>query len=231
MTHQKRLSAPRIYPIQRKNNTFVSTSIGPHAKDTSLPLVVVMRDVLQVAETAKEVRKIIHNGDVLVDGRVPPNPRFAIGFMDVISLPKLGESYRFLITENGAELREVQAEEDAERKICRITGKTSLKNGETQIGLHDGKTLVYNEDCACRGSIVLAVPNHTVESYLPFTEGAAAYITNGKHRGEHATIKNIRTVTGSRPNVVVLEDSNGEEFETVEDYVFVIGEDEPVIHV
>ncbi|MDI3502608.1 MAG: small subunit ribosomal protein S4e, partial [Archaeoglobi archaeon] len=52
----------------------------------------------------------------------------------------------------------------------------------------------------------------------------------GTHIGELARIKEIRIVRGPQPNRVLLS-KDGEDFETIEDYVFVVGEDEPLIEV
>jgi small subunit ribosomal protein S4e len=54
-------------------------------------------------------------------------------------------------------------------------------------------------------------------------------VVGGEHSGELAKIKQIRKVRGSGTNMVAL--SNEKEFETVENYVFVIGESAPEIKV
>lgn len=55
-----------------------------------------------------------------------------------------------------------------------------------------------------------------------------AYITGGKHVGEFAKIVEIEK-RKLYPDIITLENKDGEKFKTVRDYVFVVGDDEPVI--
>ncbi|MFV2015396.1 MAG: S4 domain-containing protein, partial [Candidatus Heimdallarchaeota archaeon] len=86
--HQKRVSAPSIWPIHRKGTTFVTKiSPGPHSKDYGMPLIVLLRDVLNIGQTRKEIKHIVSRRQVLVDGRVRTDDRFPVGHMDIVELP------------------------------------------------------------------------------------------------------------------------------------------------
>ena len=68
--HLKRFKSPEHWPIHPKEDTWtVKPSAGPHAIEESLPLLIVVRDILKVADNAREAKIIINNGDILVDGR------------------------------------------------------------------------------------------------------------------------------------------------------------------
>ena len=54
-----------------------------------------------------------------------------------------------------------------------------------------------------------------------------AMITGGKHIGEIGTIEEYEIVKGPQPNLVHFESGKS----TVEKYVFMIGEDKPVIKI
>jgi len=85
----KRLVAPRWWPIERKTRKFIVSPRGPHPKDISIPLLVLIRDVFKLAETNKEARKIIKKGEILVDGRKMKDPKFGVGLLDTIEIPAL----------------------------------------------------------------------------------------------------------------------------------------------
>ena len=54
--HQKRLSVPNSWPIERKTETFpVKADAGPHG-EAGVPLLIVLRDVLGYADSRKEAR-------------------------------------------------------------------------------------------------------------------------------------------------------------------------------
>jgi len=69
--HMKALAAPSVQRIPRKERPWtVKPSPGPHPSDRSLPLLLVVRDLLKLAESNREARKIIAQGEVKVDGNI-----------------------------------------------------------------------------------------------------------------------------------------------------------------
>jgi small subunit ribosomal protein S4e len=64
MTIIKRIASPKWWPIERKTKKFVITSRGPYLRDLSLPLLVLIRDVLKLAETGKEASSVIKKGEI-----------------------------------------------------------------------------------------------------------------------------------------------------------------------
>ena len=80
MKAMKRYPMPKQWKLPRKTNTWVVSSLpGPHAKEECLPLQVVLRDVLGVADTAKEARSIITQGKVLVDKKAKKKGGHPVG--------------------------------------------------------------------------------------------------------------------------------------------------------
>ena len=66
--HQKRLSMPKTWNIQRKTRKWaVKASPGPHSGLKSIPLLLVLRDVMKLANSSREAKKILHDGNILVD--------------------------------------------------------------------------------------------------------------------------------------------------------------------
>ena len=94
MVRLKRLVAPRWWPIERKTKKFILAPRGPHTKDFSLPLLVLIRDVLKLSETGKEAKNIIKKGEVLVDGKKRKDPNFGVGLLDLIEIPSLKKVWR-----------------------------------------------------------------------------------------------------------------------------------------
>ncbi len=93
--HLKRLNAPRSWVLPRKTNVYTTKPrAGPHAIARSIPLSTVLRDYLGLAASGREARTAIGGGDVLVDGRVVKDAKLAVGFMDVVSVPKLKRARR-----------------------------------------------------------------------------------------------------------------------------------------
>nr|WP_290723963.1 30S ribosomal protein S4e [Archaeoglobus sp.] len=227
--HQKRLSAPKTYKIPRKVSKWVvKPSPGPHNKE-AIPLLVLVRDFLELADTGREARRIISSGEILVDGIVRKDYKFPVGLFDVVTIPKLEKSYRILFDEKGRYIpKEV---EDADLKLYKITNKTLVRGGKVQLNLFDGTNILGSNEYKTKDSILLRIPEKEVVDHLKFEEGALVMITGGTHAGEIGRIKSYKIVRSSAPNLVTVE---GEERDitTIEDYVFVVGKkdsDKPVI--
>ncbi len=228
--HQKRLSAPRTWRIPRKSGGrwVVKPSPGPHNK-FAIPLLILVRDYLKLADTAREARRIIAAGEILVDGVPRKDYKFPVGLFDVVKIPKLDVSYRIVFDEKG---RYVPIEiEDDDVKLYKIVNKTMVKGGRIQLNLFDGTNVLADNRYKTKDSILMKIPEKEIIDHLPFEIGALVMVTGGSHAGEIGRVKDYRIVRSSAPNLVTVESEKGE-FTTVVDYVFVVGKkdsDKPVI--
>lgn len=226
--HQKRMSAPRNYPVERKDGAYVVKAQGPHAQEEGVPLVVVLRDAMEYADSMEEAEDVLNARKVRVNGRVRTNPRSTVGFMDVIAFPDIDEYVRVLVDKDGFRLQEITAS-GAETKLARVDDKTTLKGGVTQLNLASGDNIETGDDYDTRSTLVLSLPEMEIEEEIPLEEGNIAYVRGGKHVGEVAEVVDVEVAPGSNPNTVTL--SNGEEFQTVEDNVYMVGADEPEVDI
>ncbi|MFP4000940.1 MAG: 30S ribosomal protein S4e [Thermoplasmata archaeon] len=229
--HNKRYNAPtKKWGIPTKESFWAPTpSPGPHSTGRSIPLIVVLRDILSYTETSKEAESILAERKVELDGKVVTDKNRPVGLMDVISLPSLSEHYRVLFDQKG-EFRLLPIDKSqAEWKLLKIDDKKTLKGGITQYNLHDGTNLrlengkKYNT----KDVLKLQLPNRKILDSYEFSERKMALITGGDHIGELDTIEEYEIVKGPQPNFVRFES----DITTVEDYVFIIGEDKPIIEI
>ncbi len=224
--HQKRLSAPKTYKIPRKIYKWtVKPSPGPHNKN-AVPLLIVVRDYLKLADTAREARRIIAAGEILVDGVPRKDYKFPVGLFDVIKIPKLEKSYRMIFDEKGRYLP-IEIEDD-NLKLYKIVNKTMVRGGRVQLNLFDGTNILGDNSYKTKDSILMEIPEKKIVEHLPFEVGALVMITGGAHAGEIGKIKDYKIIRSSSPNLVTV-DVEGREITTIEDYVFVIGKNKPVI--
>lgn len=216
----KRLMAPRSWPIQRKTYVWtVKSRPGPHSTEKSLPLLMIIRDILHYADTAGEAKRIISSGEVFVDGKIVKDHKRPVGLMDVLSMPKTKEHFRVMLDSRG-KIRLVKIpEENTKWKLARIENKTSLKGGKIQINLHDGRNLLTDEKHSPGDTLKIELPSQKILDIYPLAKGNKALIMGGKHAGEVATITNYEVTKSPKPNIVYFE-----KFLTTKEQVFVIGE-------
>ncbi|KZX11209.1 30S ribosomal protein S4e [Methanobrevibacter curvatus] len=228
--HLKRFKAPKNWSIHPKENKWtVKPSAGPHAIEDSLSLLIVVRDILSLADTAREAKRIINTGKILIDGRISKDYKFPVGFMDIIEIPDTNETYRVLPDAKGRLTLHVIPKENAEFKLCKVSNKTTIEEGKNQLNLHDGRNLLTEEDISVGDVINLKVPEQEITESFSFEEGATVLVTAGKHTGEIGKINEIVVNKSSNPNTIVVENSKKDTFVTLRDYAFVIGKDKAII--
>merc|ERR1719231_1448588 len=71
-------------------------STGPHKLRECLPLIILLRNRLKYALNTKEVKYILMQRLVKVDGKARTDKTYPAGFMDVISIEKTNENFRML---------------------------------------------------------------------------------------------------------------------------------------
>ena len=222
--HQKRLSVPKSWPVERKTDTFTAKAgAGPHGED-GVPLVIVLRDVLGYVDTATEATYAVNSGGVLVNGDSVDDRNRPIGMFDILAFPERDEFYRVFPDEGGRLGLTPIDEADAGSKLGKIIGKTTVSGGRTQLNLHDGANLVVeDEGYSGNDSIVLDNETNEVVAHFVYEEGALVTAVAGQHAGEIGTVEDISVTPGSASNTVTV-DTGDAVFETVEEYVVVIDE-------
>ena len=235
----KRKPAPAFWPIHRKELPWVvKPSPGSHSLKKCLPLTMVLRDILCVAQTRKEAKLILDQGKVLLDGKICKQDDIPVGLMDVISIPDMDKYYRVMPSHKGLVLNPISKEE-SKIKLFRIENKTTVHNG-IQIALHDGSNILVkvvdpkNPQEVTHETfdvIKVAYPEKQVVQTLKTKEGNIAIITGGKNIGKQGKIVEIeKTEAKNRHQALVLiEDSKGTRYQTILDFVFSIGETEQIV--
>ena len=217
--HMKRLAMPRSWPLPRKTSIWVTKAApGAHTLELCMPVVVVIRDILGYAKSTREVRHILHNNLVSIDGRICKDSRRGVGFMDVLTLGE--ENYRCIVDQKGILRYRQISKKEAETKVCRINGKTTIKGGKTQLHLHDGRNILTDDagEYNTGDSLVLALPSQEIKEHIRFSDGIKCYLTGGAHVGEFAEVSEYIVKRSSMPNEVQFA-----EFGTVISNVFAIG--------
>jgi small subunit ribosomal protein S4e len=222
--HQKRLSVPNSWPVERKVGTFtVKAGAGPHGEQ-GVPLLILLRDVLGYVDSKKEARYALGQDSVLVNGEPISDEERPIGMFDIVAFVEREEFYRVFPDEGGRlSLTPIDADA-ADSRLGKVTGKRQVPGGDTQLTLHDGTTLVSKDDTiAVNDSIVVSNDDKDVVAHFPYEEGALVTAVAGTHAGDIGTIDEIQVTSSSSPNNVLVERDEGR-FETIEEYVVVIDE-------
>jgi len=218
-SHMKRLAMPRSWPLPRKTTIWVSRPRPcGHPIERCMALGVILRDILGVAQTIREAKRVLATRQVRVDGEIVTDIRRGVGLMDVLTVADT--NYRCMLDMNG-KLRYVEIPaKQAGEKLCRIDGKTTVRGGKTQLNLHDGRNILVDDanKYNSRDTIRIAVDSQKVKKHHKFENGVLAYLIGGSHIGLTAEVTEYFKKRSSKDNEVAFA-----EFGTIADHVFVIG--------
>jgi small subunit ribosomal protein S4e len=224
--HLKRLNIPKTWDIKKKGIKYIKRpNPGAHTFNQGISLSVFLRDISHTAKTNKEVKNILNNHEVLIDGIRRKEVKFIVGFMDIITIPSTKQNLRITINNKG-KLSFIDIDEkESKLKVCRIKTKTMSKKG-IQLGLSDGRSIILKDkkECKVGDSALIELPSQNIKEIIKLEKGSLIFLVGGKHNGSTATIQNIKDKTMTCKNQDL-------KFETSKKYAYVIGKEKPVIKV
>lgn len=226
-SHLKRLKAEKSWKIKRKKDKFITRpKPGAHSFAEGIPLGVILKELLEYAKTTKEIKHILYNKEVLVDGKIRKDHRYLAGFMDMISVPKKKEHFRILFNNKGHLYLKQVKDNETKFKLCKISGKRILIKKKMQISFHDGRTMLVDKDSFKVGdTLIIELPKQKIKEHLKLEPKAQIYLFSGRHVGGSGTLENIRG------KYITFKNKKGDVFETLKKYVFVIGKNKPVVEI
>ncbi len=224
--HLKRLAMPKSWKIKRGGIKFITRpSPGPHPLRLSLSLKSLLRDILKIGKTTKEVRFILNKRNILVDGIRRTDPKFPVGFMDTIEVKEAKQFFRIILDKKGKLSVINISSKESNLKPCKIINKSKVK-GKTQLNLYDGRNILVEDDKYKIGdTILITIPKQEIKDYIKLEKGCFIYLIGGKHSGSTGTVEDISG------NKIVYKSDNGELIETLKKYVFVLGKAKPAISI
>lgn len=230
--HLKRHQSPAHWPILRKEGVWtIRTKPGPHDRSTSIPTTILLRDELKYAKTAGESKKLLSQGKLFVDGKPRLAKSFPIGLMDVVHIPDSGEHFRVLPASGGKLKLQTISPEEAQFKLFRVVGKTSLKDGKVQVHLHDGSNIVVTKEqdqYKVNDVLKIKIPEKDIQDIIEFKEMQQVIVTGGRSQGARGILIGLGPEPGWK-KTATIRTSDGEDIRTLAQYIFVVGTNEPII--
>jgi len=191
-------------------------------------MTIVIRDMLHHCDTAQEAKQIIGERSILADGRIVTDPKFPVGLMDIVSIPKTKEHFRVLKDRRGRIVLTRINPDEARWKLVRIENKKVVPGGRVQLNLHDGRNILLDHNEHHTGDVLkIELPSQKIIASFPQAAGSLALLTGGTHVGEIATVAGFEEKKNPMPNLVKFKEG----FSTIKPYVFIIGVTTPEIKV
>jgi len=227
----KRQMAPTFWGINRKEKRFVITvRPGSHQKNSSIPTAVLLRDTLKKVKTLREAKSSIYGGKVKVDGVIRKSLHHSIGLMDVIELEGITDVYR-LVPYNGHLLEPIKINAaEKSKKLVKVKSKTTNKGGKTQLGFHDGRTIITDINANVNDTCLLQIPEQKILDVIKFEKNSRVIVTRGINAGRIGLINEIKQGTFTLPKRIslIIDDKT---IEIPANITMVVGKEKPVIQI
>ena len=181
--HLTRSDAIKALPIPRKGTKYVARA-SSHLHD-SVPVVIAVRDMLKLARTANEVKKMIQQKILKINGRSVKDYRESILLFNIFEADKTYElsilpTKKFFFKESGKK----------ESRLCKVVGKSIVRKGLTQINLHDGSNILTKDKINVGDSVYLDF-NGKIKKHITLDKDKEAFVFSGKYAGQQIKITDV----------------------------------------
>ncbi|CAI4225535.1 unnamed protein product [Auanema sp. JU1783] len=222
--HLKRLAAPSHWMLDKLGGVFaVRPRPGPHKLRECLPLSLFLRNRLKYALNYTEVKKILKQRVIRVDGKVRTDHKYPAGFMDVITIERTNETFRLLYDSKGRFITHRITAAEGAFKLCKVKTLEMAVKQIPFITTTDGRTIRYPDPHIKRNdTIVFDVNENKITDWVKFEAGNLAMVTGGRNVGRIGVIGHREKLPGAF-DIIHLKDAAGHSFATRISNVFVIG--------
>jgi len=222
--HLKRIVAPNAWLLDKLSGVWAPRpSPGPHKLRECLPIIIMLRNRLKYALTAREVKMIVMGRHIRVDGKVRTDTKFPCGFQDVVTINRTGEHFRLIYDVKGRfHLHRIPVAE-ASWKLLKVKKKALGARGIPFIVTHDGRTISYPDPkIYVNDTIKYDFMKGKILQVCHFRVGGICMVTSGRNIGRVGVIEKLEKHPGSF-DIVHIRDAKDHQFATRKDNIFIIG--------
>merc|ERR1712093_365781 len=168
--HLKRLNAPSHWMLDKLGGIFApKPSSGPHKSRECLPLMLILRNRLKYALNGQEVKAILMQRLVKIDGKIRTDTTYPVGFQDVVVIERTGEHFRLLLDPKGRFVLHRITKEEAAYKLCRVKKVLLGNKGVPFIVTHDGRSIRYPDPAIkSNDSVMFDIFSHKIKDFIKF---------------------------------------------------------------
>lgn len=204
--HLTRAQITKRVPIARKGTRYIARPLSH--PNTAVSVLSAVRDILKLARTAREVKEMIKQKQIKINGRIVYDYHAPVHMLGILDADK-----RYILTilpTNRFSLEETKEK----TRIAKIINKKTLNGGQVQLNMHEGTNVVTKSKANVGDSVELDMDNKIV-NVLPLGKGKKALLIYGRNVGVKGTIKEVegkmlileingQQVKASREQVIVL---------------------------
>ena len=194
--HLTRKAAPINLPIAKKGSKYLVRAAS-HTYQ-SVPVLIAVRDMLKLASSLREVKHMIHNKLLKINGKLVRDYKESITLFSIFEADKsyilsILPTEKFTFTPSSSSTR-----------LTKITSRTLVSNNKIQLNLHDCTNIIGKENMKVGDSLMLDSGNK-VKSHIPLEKGSSAFIIKGYFAGK---IGKIESISGKQVKIKVEKEES-----------------------
>jgi len=194
--HKNRYNMGKFWPVAKKGTKYVAKS--SHNNSNSVPLAVLMRDVLKLVRTTKELKKVLNEKQIKVSGKEIRDTNYPIGLFDMITAGD--KTFRVIL--GGNKKFKMEESKDDGTKVIKIVGKKNLGKKGIQFNLMDGRNVLSNEKANVGDSVIYNYNDAKISKIIKMDKGSEGFVIKGKHAGVRGKIVDIVEQGGKKIAVI-----------------------------
>ena len=217
--HLKRKTIPKFWPIPKTGNKYLVTP--SHEQYNSVPLLIVLRDIMRIAKTRKELNKLLNEKKVEVNRKIVQEKAYPIALFDTLSLPSIGKHYRAVLSNKKISFKEI-SEKEAGTRIYKLINKTVLPNKKVQLNFGLGRNVISSEKIKMGDFAVFDIAKNKILKIIPLEKETSVTVIGGKHIGKSGKIKELVNEGGNLIARISIDSGEKGELKTHIKNLFVI---------
>ncbi len=206
--HIKRKTIPKFWPIARTGNKYLA--VPSHNKNEALPLVIVIRDLLGLVKTKKELKKVLNEKKVLVNGKIVQETNYPVSLFDSLAIPSINKYFRIVLAAKKLSLSPI-TEKEINTGLFKVINKILVAKGKIQLNLSNGRNIITSEKIQVGDFVAVDNIKNKIIKIIPLEKDTKVIVIKGKHMGESGKIKEI--VKEGQNNIAKIK-ANKEEIST-----------------
>jgi len=170
-------------PIKRKGTKYVVRAAS-HVNE-SVPVLIAVRDILGLAKTAREVKHMIKQEMLKLNGRKVLDFKESIKLLNVFEADKT-----YILSLTPTKKFTFEETKDNKDRIVKVINKRLVGKGILQLNLHDGSNVQTKEDVKVNDSLSLDFSGK-IKKVIPLEKGKDVIVFAGKYLGHQGKINSV----------------------------------------
>ena len=122
--HIKRKTISKLWPIALTGTKYMA--VTGHDKGKAIPLIIVMRDVLKLVKTKKELKKVLNEKKILINNKIVTETNYPLSLFDSLEIPSVNKHFRVELKNRKYDFVEVSPKELLSR-VFKVVNKKQLQ--------------------------------------------------------------------------------------------------------